>query len=284
MKNQNIGRSWNAIFNVKKNTTWGMLQAAYNYGESKNTVDPGSIAFGSWSSNEHSGDPNNPGLAFADSVAGSSFLPDRHLPQGVLRFRCHVVLRLLRDPVDRGFTDNFVFAGDLNGDVGTANDLLYIHRNVSEMNFSPIPAAGAAPAFTPEQQAAAWEALIAQDPYLSQHRGEYAQRGAVFLPMVKNLDFSVTQDVFATVAGDRQRFQFRVDIVNFGNLLNKNWGVGQRLVSNQPLTNPAADAQGRATYRLRVINNQLMTNTLEQTAGINDVYRVMFSLKYFFGS
>ncbi len=55
-------------------------------------------------------------------------------------------------------------------------------------------------------------------------------------------------------------------------------------MSNQPLTNPAADAQGRATYRLRVINGQLMNKTLEQTADLNDVYRVMFSLKYFFGS
>ena len=119
---------------------------------------------------------------------------------------------------------------------------------------------------------------------LSKHRGEYAERGAVFLPLVKTLDFSVTQDVFASVSGQRQRFQFRVDVINFGNLLNKNWGVGQRLVSNQPLTNPAVDAQGRATYRLRLINNQLMTNSIEQTAGILDVYRVMFSLKYFFGS
>jgi hypothetical protein len=182
----------------------------------------------------------------------------------------------------RGFQDNYIFAGDLNGDGGTSNDLVYIHRDVSEMNFQQFTAGGIT--FTPAQQAAAWDAFIAGDPYLSQHRGEYAQRGAVFLPMVKNLDFSVTQDVFTNIGADRHRFQFRVDIINFGNLLNKNWGVGQRLVSNQPLTNPAVDAQGQATYRLRVINNQLMTNSYEQTAGINDVYRVMFSLKYFFGS
>ena len=106
----------------------------------------------------------------------------------------------------------------------------------------------------------------------------------MFLPLVHRLDLSVTQDVFTNIGGDRHRFQFRVDIINFGNLLNENWGVAQRLVSNSPLTNPAADAQGRATYRLRVINNQLMTKTLEQTADLNDVYRVMFSLKYFFGS
>ena len=37
-------------------------------------------------------------------------------------------------------------------------------------------------------------------------------------------------------------------------------------------------------YRMRVVNGQLMNRSFEQTADLNDVYRVMFSLKYFFGS
>ena len=41
-----------------------------------------------------------------------------------------------------------------------------------------------------------------------------------------------------------------LDIQNFGNLLNSNWGVGQRVIRNQILTNPGVDAQGRATYRI----------------------------------
>ena len=126
--------------------------------------------------------------------------------------------------------------------------------------------------------------LIAQDPYISKHRGEYVKRGAVFLPLVHRIDFGITQDVFTNIGGDRHRFQFRIDIVNFGNLLNNNWGVSPTAGIEPAVTNPAADAQGRATYRLRVINGQLMNKTLEQTADLNDVYRVMFSLKYFFGS
>ena len=169
----------------------------------------------------------------------------------------------------------------MNGD-GGFNDLLYIHRDVSEMNFSPFTVGTRT--FTAAEQAAAWDAYIAQDPYLRERRGQYAERGAVFLPLVHRLDLGVTQDVFANVGGERHRFQFRLDVINFGNLLNKNWGVAQRLVSNSPLTNPGVDAQGRATYRLRVINNQLMNTSYEQTADLLDVYRVMFSVKYFFGS
>jgi hypothetical protein len=280
MKNQNVGRSWNTVLSARKNMTSGMIATGYNYGESKNTVDPGSIAFGSWSTNEQSGDPNNPGLAFADASPGHRFFLTgsyrrEYFGFGATSFSAFWESRTVGN-------NSFIFSGDLNGDGGTSNDLLYIHRDQSEMNFQAFTAGGVT--FTPQQQAAAWDALIAQDPYLSQRRGEYAVRGAVFLPLVHRLDLGITQDVFTNIGGERHRFQFRIDIINFGNLLNQDWGVAQRLVSNSPLTNPAVDAQGRATYRLRAINNQLMTNTLEQTADLNDVYRVMFSLKYFFGS
>ena len=45
------------------------------------------------------------------------------------------------------------------------------------------------------------DAYIAQDSYLSKHRGEYAERGAVFLPLVKRMDFSVSQDIFGSFGG-----------------------------------------------------------------------------------
>jgi outer membrane receptor protein involved in Fe transport len=282
MKNQNVGRAWNAVFSARKNMTYGSFQSGYNYGESKNTVDPGSIAFGSWSTNEHSGDPNNPGLAFADASPGHRFFMAgtyrrEYFGFGATSFSAYFEARTIGNA-------SYIFSGDMNGDGGTSNDLLYIHRNVSEMNFQDIPG------FTAAQQAAAWDAYISQDPYLSERRGQYAERGAVFLPLVKRLDFSITQDLFANIGGERHRFQFRVDMINFGNLLSENWGVAQRLVSNSPLIVPTAaqggpaDAQGRMQYRMRVVNGQLMNRSFEQTADLNDVYRVMFSLKYFFGS
>jgi hypothetical protein len=96
------------------------------------------------------------------------------------------------------------------------------------------------------------------------------------------MDLSVGQEVFANLAG-RNSFQVRLDIQNFGNMLNKNWGVSQRIVlSSQPLTAQGADAQGRAQYRLRTINNELITQPLESTASLADVYRMQVSLRYSF--
>jgi hypothetical protein len=50
--------------------------------------------------------------------------------------------------------------------------------------------------------------------------------------MTKRMDLSVAQDVFTNLGGRRHGFQFRADILNFGNLLNSDWGVGHRMVNS----------------------------------------------------
>jgi hypothetical protein len=107
-------------------------------------------------------------------------------------------------------------------------------------------------------------------------------RNAYFLPMVFRLDFSVALDFFKDLGGRRHSLSFRADFLNFSNLLNHNWGIGQRLVNAQPLTNPGVDAHGQATYRMRVVNGALMSSSLQPTAGLADVYQIQFSLKYSF--
>ena len=98
---------------------------------------------------------------------------------------------------------------------------------MSEMNFQAFTRRHGR-TFTAAEQAAAWDAYIAQDSYLSKHRGEYAERGGAFLPMVVQLDFSLAQDLFTDIGGRRNALQLRADFLNFGNLLNSDWGVGQR--------------------------------------------------------
>ncbi len=284
LKNQDVGRSWNFATTLGKNFRGGFLKGAYSYGEAKNTVDPGSIAFGSWNNNQHAGDPNNPGLGYAVGSPGHRFFLSGSYTKEYFNFG-GTTLAFFWESRTNGQA-SYTFSGDLNGDGGTSNDLLYVARDTSEMNFQTYSAGGRT--FTADAQAAAWEAYIAQDPYLSEHRGAYVQRGSIFLPVVHRLDFSAQQDFFVSIKGRRHTFQVRADIINFGNLLNKDWGVGQRLINTQPLIVPttaqggAADAQGRAQYRLRAINNELMTRSLEPTAGLADVYRFQIMLNYRF--
>ncbi|MSR06078.1 MAG: TonB-dependent receptor [Gemmatimonadetes bacterium] len=284
LKNQNTGRSWNLAGSLEKAFSNGFFaKAAYSYGESKNTVDAGSIAFGSWNGNPHPGDPNNPGLGFSGASPGSRVFVALSYRKEYFKFGATSV-SLFWEARTIGNT-SYVFGGDMNGDGGTANDLIYIPRDQSEMNFQQFTVTGG-PTFTVQQQNDAWEAYIVQDKYLSANRGQYAVRGAVFLPMIKRADFSVSQELFASAFTKRNTLQIRVDVLNVGNLLNNKWGIGQRLVSTQPLLPQGVDGTGRALYRLRAIGvataAALMTTSYEPTAGFDDVFRLQIGLRYTF--
>lgn len=289
LKNQDLGRSWNLAGSLEKPFANGLyVKGAYSYGEAKNTVDPGSIAFGSWNNNQHAGDPNNPGLGFSGNSPGHRLFGTASYRAEYFKFGASTVsLFWQRNTIGNA---SYTYSGDLNGDGGTSNDLIYIPGDASEMNFQQFTTGSGATlkTFTSAQQATAWEAYIQQDDYLRSHRGQYVQRGGVFMPMVTRADMSLAQEVFTNFAGKRNSLSIRADILNVGNLLNKNWGVGQRFVNTQPLIVPSstqggpADAQGRAQYRLRAISNELIANTFEKTSGVADVYRIQLGVRYSF--
>jgi hypothetical protein len=286
MKNQNIGRSSNIDFSLEKPFSNGLfVKTAYNYGVAKNTIDPGSIASGSWNGNPIYNDPNNPGLAYSANSPGHRFFLATSYRKEYFSFGA-TTLSLFFDAHTNGNT-SYTFAGDMNGD-GASNDLIYIPRNTSEMRFQQFtcnpPACSTATVFTPEDQAAAWEAFIQQDDYLKNHRGQYAQRNAVFFPLVKRADLSIQQEIFTDFARRRNSLQFRADIVNVGNLLNKNWGVGTRIFggNGQILTNPGVNTLGEATYRLKVVNGALINKTFEPTVTRSDVFEVQLGFRYTF--
>jgi hypothetical protein len=287
LKNQNEGRSWNVAGSLERPFGEGIFaKVAYSYGEARNTVDPGSIAFGSWNNNPHGGDPNNPGLGFSANSPGHRVFAALSARREYFRFGSTSV-SLFWEGRTAG-NASYVFGGDINGDGGTSNDLIYIPRDASEMNFRDCSAAAPCGTtqspytFSAAQQAAAWEAFIQQDRYLSANRGRYALRGAVFLPMVYRADFSFAQQLFGNIAGRRNGLEFRADILNVGNLLNSDWGTGHAFVTTQPLIADGVDAQGRARYRLRNIGNELITDSFRRTAGVGDVYRVQLGFRYTF--
>ncbi|MFN2637692.1 MAG: carboxypeptidase regulatory-like domain-containing protein [Gemmatimonadaceae bacterium] len=287
MKNQNVGRSWNIDGSLEKPFSNGLfVKAAYNYGVARNTIDPGSIASGSWNGNAQSGDPNNPGLSYGSNSPGHRFFLATSYRKEYFRFGA-TTLSLFFDAHTNGNT-SYTYSGDLNGD-GATNDLIYIPRDVSEMNFKPCVQQGTTTTcggklFTSAEQAAAWEAFIQQDDYLRSHRGQYAQRNAVFFPLVKRADFSVQQEIFTDMLRRRNSLQVRADIVNVGNFLNRNWGTGTRILGGNGaiLTNPSVDALGRATYNLKVVNGQMIDRTFEQTAGRSDVFEIQLGFRYTF--
>jgi hypothetical protein len=268
---------------------------AYSYGKAYNVSDPESTATTSFSRNSTFTNPNSA------SPSLSMWSPGH---------RVFALLTFSREYFSRGATSisaywearpstfsastrvSYTFAGDANGDAVTGNDLIYVPKDVSEMNFAPLPIVingVTVSSFTAAEQAAAFEKLIESDSYLKNRRGQYAQRNGASFPMMRTLDLTVAQQIFKNVGGKRNAFQIRADILNFGNLLNHNWGVGWRTVPAttngnqvQLLTTPVADAQGRLSYRLATVNNQLITAPFQSSSGIGDVYQFQISLRYLF--
>jgi hypothetical protein len=281
LSNQAIGNSWVASFSLERPFTNGLfLKTAYSYGESKNTVDPGSIAAGSWFGNPITSDPNNPALANSTNFMGHRVFAIASYSKDIFKIG-NTSVSLFWEGRTLG-NASYVVGGDLNGDGGTANDLIYIPANKAEMNFQPFTASGRT--FTAAEQANAWEAYILQDKYLSANRGKYAERGGVIMPMVFRADLSFAQQLFTNIGGKRNTLEFRLDILNVGNLIDADYGVGKTFNSTQPLVTgtPAVSADGRPQYRFRNLGSSLISETYRATAGVADVWRMQIGLRYIF--
>ena len=291
LTNGNTGHIWNFAETLSKTTKFGLaVRGAYSYGESWSISDPESTAATSFGRNTTSADPNNPGSSISLWSPGHRVFALVNYTHEYFKFGAtgfSLFWEARQSSVNSSSRMSYVFSGDMNGDSVSNNDLIYIPKNTSEMNFVDLSAGGRT--FTPAEQAAAFDAYINQDAYLSEHRGEYAKRNGAVMPMFSRADLSITQDLFHSLSGNRHAFQLRFDFINFSNLLNHDWGVSQRPVlasttSNQVqlLSFAGADALGQPTYRFATVNNQLVTKTFQTSATTGDVYQFMISLRYSF--
>jgi outer membrane receptor for ferrienterochelin and colicin len=136
-------------------------------------------------------------------------------------------------PYDYVYGSNGGSTGDLNADGQSQNDLIYVPkdaRNASEMLFTGFDNANGKTPTDAAAQAAAFENFINSTPCLNKARGTILTRNACRNPWVNEIDVSIAQSlgIFGALMGNRalsaQNLQLRFDIINFGNLLNSNWG------------------------------------------------------------
>ncbi|MBK7938303.1 MAG: TonB-dependent receptor [Lewinellaceae bacterium] len=114
---------------------------------------------------------------------------------------------------------SYTYAGDINNDGSGLNDLLYIPTDseIEQMSFS-----GDAEAQRLQREGLKW--YIAQDEYLRDNRGQYAEKYAALSPWYSRWDMRILQDYYLP---NKHMIQLSIDILNVGNLLNSDWGVRQ---------------------------------------------------------
>lgn len=108
--------------------------------------------------------------------------------------------------------------GDLNADSRQGNDLVYVPKNALDPNEIQFRQSGSV---TPAQQAAAFETFIQNSPCLSKQRGKLLARNSCRTPFSSIIDVSLRQAI-PTMRG--QRVSVQLDVFNFGDLVNNNYG------------------------------------------------------------
>jgi hypothetical protein len=232
----------------------------------------------------HINDPNNPGVGRSTNFQGRRSFAALALTRDFFGWGSTTISTFIENRSQGG--QSYRFSNDANGD-GGSNDLIYIPRDASEMNFAQFTQG--ARTYTVLEQQIAWEAYINQDPYLRTRRGKYAERNGLMMPQITRMDISFSQDVSRLVGGQRNTLQFRLDILNFTNMINSDWGVGHRIIDTSPLTSTgpsvAPDPKaGWLRYTMRTVSNggPLVSQTFQKTAFEADVWRMQFGFRYIF--
>jgi len=116
----------------------------------------------------------------------------------------------------------------VNGEDFSENDLIYVPNNLQESylvdRIGEDSDGNEIVLATAEEQWAELDAFITDDDYLSERRGGYAERNGSRTPFESIFDVRLLHDFYLDVNGKTNTLQLSLDIFNFGNLLNKDWG------------------------------------------------------------
>ena len=258
---------------------------AWTTSNAKDFMSAGSIASGSWTSARAINGNNDLSLSTSDFVS-----PNRLV--GVFGYRLEYGKKSGgATSISIGYIGNqgnpftYTISGDMNGDRVNNNELIFVPKAFQDIKFVPLTV-GSRVYTEVEQQAAFWS-YINQDDYLKTRRGQYAERNGSFIPMLHRFDLSIVQDIFVNVKGKRNTLQIRADILNFGNMLNDNWGVSQRATNPQVLAFQSV-VNNQPTYRLATEKfadgtTGLIKNTYSKNASVFDVWTAQLGIRYIFG-
>ncbi len=160
----------------------------------------------------------------------------------------------------------------MNND-GLSNDLLYIPKDRTEAGML-IPNAADADAF--------W-AYVQQDKYLDRNKGNYSEAYGALLPWLHNIDLKLLQDFSVRAGGRKHTLQFSVDMLNFTNFLNKDWGVRDRqVISNGGILRYSGMASGMPQFTMNQVNSAYPTRTFEPVTTTASTWGLQLGLRYIF--
>jgi hypothetical protein len=292
LENRKGGYYYSLTAKLEKTFTKGFAgMIAYTHSVAKNLVDgAGDQASSAWN-----GNPNVNGANSAELSYTSYVTPDKLISSISYRIE---YLKSMATSVSMFYEGgqygrfSYVYSSNIVRDGGGTNNLIYVPKDPSEITFETYtftPAvSGATPiTWTAQDQSDAFFAYIAQDKYLKSRQGKYAERNGAVYPWVSRFDLQIKQDFFVYTGNKRNTIEFSLDILNFGNLLNKFWGLAPFYNQNNILvmTNNSSVSAGGATipkFRLNPYNNNMLESTFSNNVGYSSTYSMQFGIRYIF--
>ena len=107
---------------------------------------------------------------------------------------------------------SYIYSNDLNGD-GLKTDLMYIPNDVNDLKW------------VSEEDKMAFKTFMDNDPYLSTHKGQYAEAYAGRSPWRHLLDARIAKTFKKTIGKTTHNFELSANVNNILNMINSSWGL-----------------------------------------------------------
>lgn len=170
-------------------------------------------------------------------------------------------------------------------------NLAYIPVNSSDIVLQDYTDFNSGELVTAAEQWSMLDQFISNDSYLSERRGRLAERNMARVPWSHTLDLKFTQDFYINAGGKRNTLQLTLDIFNFTNMINKDWGK-QKLVNFQTVNlldfrgyvdEAAGDYTPVYRYTLGVTDPEDLYIT-DDTGTTSSRWQMQVGVRYIFGN
>ncbi|RRO19763.1 TonB-dependent receptor [Flavobacteriaceae bacterium 14752] len=269
--NSDKGRIYNLVASAKKtfdNGLYAMFSYSYLNSKDVNSIEA-EITGDAFSFNPTVGNANDDVLAYSKYGDNHRFIAvlSKAWSYGKSKQWNTTISSFIEYAQGNRF--NFTYAGDINNDGSAVNDLIYIPtaEEIGQMNFSG------------PGQAQAFNQFIEQDDYLSENRGEFFERYGAKAPWRSTVDVKILQDYNFKISQNKTNtIQFSLDILNFGNLLNSDWGIIEEPFNQQPIGVTVDPNTLEPTYTFNPDNQE----TFVTNSNLLSRWRMQFGLRYIF--
>ena len=237
-----------------------------------------------WQSTPTYNSPNTPTLSYSGFAVPDRLVASLTYRKEYFKYLATTISLMYAGSIDYRFS--YVYGADFNRDGFNGNDLIYIPKDPSEITFSSFTYPNGV-TYTPAEQSAIFFRYIEQDNYLREHKGQYAERNGAQAPWRNQLDIKLIQDIFMNVGKSKNTIQLTLDIFNFGNMINSNWGKVKTVNAASVLvpTNQNALTPNGAvipTFRLATDRNNPIIDTFRDNVSIASTYFMQMGIRYIF--